>query len=190
MLSTMNCRRIATLALSVLLLGGCGTAKSSCTEKTDVAELRLCIAEGWERVAEETLKEKAVPEETVAAFSSTGGGSGQRDNLVISREKLPGPVPSIAFAEANVKTLQTVPEYALTETREVKVDGEVTLLHIFTAQPAPDIPARRFYQLSLTHGAMGYTLTGTLPFSVDSTTEDTLVDMILSTEFAEEEPSE
>ena len=72
------------------------------------------------------------------------------------------------------------PEYSLLEKREIEIDGKDTLLHIFTARPIPDLPARRFYQVSVVDEAVGYVITGTLPFSVKDEIEKGLIEMVVS----------
>lgn len=166
--------------LSLFLLTACsGTGTGSCEEVT-TPDFTLCLSEGWKQVTDAELKEEGVPEETIAAFHLTDARGGQRDNIVVTRERLPGEVSALAYSEANMRTIVKTPEYSLIEKREVKVDGAVAVLHIFTARPVQDLPVRRFYQLSLTEGSTGYTFTGTLPFSVAAEVEEGLIDMLLS----------
>ncbi len=171
--------RLTTL-LPLLILVACSSASQSCTEKLWIGEFGLCLAEGWEQVSDADLQGEGVPMETIAAFHRSEEQGGQRDNIVVSTESLPGDIPAISYAEANIKVIEVVPDYALLEKREVKIDGEVTTLHMFTARPVADLPVRRFYQLSLVKGTKGFTFTGTLPFSVDDEAEKTLTDMLLS----------
>ena len=168
------------ILLLFAFLAACGASTVSCNEKIWTGEFGLCLAEGWEQVSPDALKEKEVPMETLAAFHRTAESAGQRDNIVVAGETLPGTVGSLAYAEANQKVMETVPEYALIEKREVKINDAVTTLHIFTARPVPELPVRRFYQLNVTKGAKGYSFTGTLPFSIEEETEKTLIDMLLS----------
>lgn len=184
-------RRNTVLFLALLLpLSACSGSKKNCAEEVQVASIRLCLPRGWEHVPESTLKEKKVPEETVAAFHRTDESGGQRDNVVITRESLPGKVSDIAYAEANIKSIAAIPEYSLIDKREVKIDGNVTLLHIFTARPVPDVPVRRFYQLSLTRDSTGYTFTGTLPYSIEKDVEETILGILQSVRFKAEEEKE
>src|SRR3989338_11184613 len=107
-------------------LGAWGAATVSCTENIWTGEFGLWLAEGWEQVSPDALKEKEVPMETLAAFHRTAESAGQRDNIVVARETLPGAVSSLAYAEANHKGMEAVPEDALIEKREVKIDDAVT----------------------------------------------------------------
>lgn len=177
---------LSLLLIAILPLTACSGGRRSCVQDVTVEGVTLCLARGWERVSEDILKEKKVPEETVAAFHRTDERGGQRDNIVITRESLPGKVSDLAYAEANIKSIAAIPEYSLIEKREVKIEGDVTQLHIFTGRPVPDIPARRFYQLSLTEGTTGYTFTGTLPYSVDEKSEEALLTILQSARFGGE----
>lgn len=171
--------RRSAILLPILLLASC-SGRVSCPEKTTADGFEICLGNGWEEVSKENLRAEGVPEETIAAFQLTDERGGQRDNVVVSREPLAAKASASAYAEANVRTVSATPEYSLIEKREVGIDGAETLLHIFTARPVPDLPARRFYQLSLTEGNTGYVFTGTLPLSVDETVEKELIDMVLS----------
>jgi hypothetical protein len=183
-------RRISIPALCTLgivggllllpLLTACGGGERQCQNHVSVASFGLCLGNDWERVGNDTLRERGIPEETKAAFRRLSQREGQRDNIVISEESLPASVPSLSYAEANVRSVTSLSEYSTRETREVKVDGNKTLLHIFTARPVPDLPARRFYQLSLTRSTQGYTFTGTLPFSPDDGVEKELLEILMS----------
>ena len=168
------------ILLLFAFLAACGASTVSCNEKIWTGEFGLCLAEGREQVSPDALTAKEVPRESLAAFHRTAESAGQRDNIVVAGETLPGTVGSLAYAEANQKVMEAVPEYALIEKREVKIDDAVTNLHIFTARPVPELPVRRFYQLNVTKGAKGYSFTGTLPSSTDEETENILIDMLLS----------
>ena len=185
-----NMRLSAFSLLSILcfsVLTACsGTGTSSC-EEVVTPDFTFCLSEGWTPVTDEELKAEGVPEETIAAFHLTDPRGGQRDNIVVTRERLPGEVSALAYSEANMRTIVKTPEYKLVEKREVKVDGEVATLHIFSARPVPDLPVRRFYQLSLTERSTGYTFTGTLPFSTASEVEEGLTDMLLSVSLEEKD---
>ncbi len=183
----MRLKALSLLGIfSLSLLSACsGTGTSNC-EEVVTPDFTLCLSDGWTQVTEEELREEGVPEETIAAFHLTDARGGQRDNIVVTREHLPGEVSALGYSEANMRTIVKTPEYSLIEKREVKVDGEVAMLHIFSARPVADLPVRRFYQLSLTEGSTGYTFTGTLPFSVATEVEEGLTDMLLSVSLKKE----
>jgi hypothetical protein len=152
----------------------------SCSDSVSAGPISMCISNLWEQVPEETLREEGVPEETLAAFQLKEQRAGQRDNIVVTEEHLPSPVSSKVYADINVQAVAATDEYLLIENRDVEIGGTETILHIFTAKPVPDLPARRFYQVSISKGMKGYVITGTLPFTVDSTVEDGLIEMIMS----------
>jgi hypothetical protein len=171
----------ALFVLTTILFTACGgDSVSGCSEHIWTGKFGICIGKDWEQVSEEKLKEEGVPAETLAAFQIKDQRAGQRDNIVVSRERLPSAISALSYAETNVNTIEATPDYALIEKRSVKIDGEKTLLHVFTARPVPDLPARRFYQLSLVDGNRGYVFTGTLPFSVDEEVENGIIEMMLS----------
>lgn len=176
----MRIRASAVITLGLLLLSACGGSSGKCDERVQAGPLSLCLQKGWEQVPDERLREEGVPTETIAAFQLSERRGGQRDNIVISHENLPAEISAKKYSEANIRTIGVTPEYALLEKREVKINGENTILHIFSARPVPDLPARRFYQASIVDGTTGYVITGTLPFSVESKIEEGLVTMVLS----------
>jgi hypothetical protein len=169
---------VSLFALS-LLLSACGGVGSNCAEEVWTGKFGICIGEGWEQVSEEELRAEGVPEETIAAFQLSETREGQRDNIVVSRERVQAD-DAVEYSQANIRIIEKTPEYALIEKREVKVGGQKTILHIFTARPVPDLPARRFYQVSLVDGNRGYVFTGTLPFTVDEEIEEGIIEMMLS----------
>jgi len=172
--------RYPLLATLLLPLAACGGSGVSCDEKIQAGDVGLCIQADWEQVPEEVLRAEGVPAETVAAFQMRDQRDGQRDNMVITRERVAASVTAMKFASSNVKTVSRTPEYTEIEQRQVTIDNKETLLHIFTARPVPDLPSRRFYQLSVVKGTTGYVITGTLPFSVDEGIEQGLITMLMS----------
>src|SRR3989338_8670317 len=107
MMLPMRLRLLPLLAL-FSLLAACGTQTQGCTEKLWTGEFGLCMSEGWEKVSDEALKAEGVPMETVAAFHRTEEQGGQRDNIVVSTESLPGNVSAIAYAEVNIKVIEAI----------------------------------------------------------------------------------
>jgi hypothetical protein len=183
LLSSLGMRRSATLivALSLLTLTACGGGGGGkCSEEIWTGEFGICLNAGWEQVSDEQLREEGVPIETLAAFQLKERRAGQRDNIVVSYERIGSKASSLKYSEVNIQTIEATPEYKLIEKREIEVDGEDSLLHVFTARPVPDLPARHFYQVSATKGTTGYVFTGTLPFAVEAEIEEGLIDMLLS----------
>ncbi|MBI1934231.1 hypothetical protein HYS30_01055, partial [Candidatus Peregrinibacteria bacterium] len=69
----------------------------------------------------------------------------------------------------------------------VKVDGENVRLHTFSAQPIPEEPAKRFYQLSTVMRKVGYTVTATLPLAPERDLEKQVQLMLGEVTFRSEE---
>ena len=182
----MKLKNIVLLLTLTLLLTACGSGKK-CADRVWTGEFGLCLEKGWEQVPNEVLREKGIPEETIAAFHLSEKRGGQRDNIVISRERLPAAIPSKTFSSANIETIEGMPAYALIEKRSMEIDGKETILHVFTARPISDLPARRFYQLSVTKSTRGYTVTGTLPFSTEEDIEEKMINMLLNVTLEGEE---
>lgn len=176
----MRIRASAIAALGLLLLTACGGSKGKCDERVQVGNFSICLQKDWQQVPDQLLKEEGVPAETIAAFQLSEKRGGQRDNIVVSHENLPAKISAMKYSQANIQTIEVTPEYAQLEKREIKIDGQDTLLHIFTARPVPDLPARRFYQVSIVDGITGYVITGTLPFSVEDEIEKGLIEMVIS----------
>ena len=176
-------KHIALGIILSILLAGCGGSGTTCDEIVQVNEFSMCLLSDWAQVPEESLRLEGVPEETMAAFQMKVERGGQRDNIVITRERVKSGVAPLQYAETNMKIVEKTPEYMLTEKRELTVDGKDTILHIFSARPVPDLPARRFYQVSFVSGTTGYVVTGTLPYSVEETIEQGLLTMLSSVSF-------
>ena len=175
------------LGITLLTLAACSGAGTNCTERAEGTGYSICLPADWEQVPEENLRAEGVPEETVAAFQMTSDRGGQRDNVVITKERIKSGVTPEQYADVNVKIMEKTPEYRELEKREIEVDGEKTLLHAFSARAVPDLPARRYYQVSFAKDTTGYVVTGTLPLSVDETIEEALVEMITSVSFKKAE---
>jgi len=187
-LTAMEQKRIRYgILLSAMFLAGCSSGATSCSDTVQVKEFSMCLLSDWEQVPEEVLRAENVPEETLAAFQLKVDRGGQRDNIVISRERVKSGVAPLKYAETNMTIVEKAPEYMLTEKRELTIDGEDTILHIFSGRPVSDLPARRFYQVSFVKATTGYVVTGTLPYSVDEEIEQGLITMLSSVSFKGEE---
>lgn len=182
----MQVRHVVVGLLVILSLTACGGGgkdkKIACTS-TDVPPLRLCIAEGWERMGTDQMASLKIPEETLAAFRSSSREDGQRFTLVATREEVSDVPHQIAYGEANRKSVQALPGYEHLEDREVTVAGSPAVLHTFVARPIADQPKRRFYQVSLLQESIGYTVTASSPLSIEKATEDSLFQMVQSPSF-------
>lgn len=164
--------KLTSILLALFLLTSCGGGSAVACDKTvEIGDVEICLIDEWEQVPEEKLRsDKNVPEETVAVFQRSDGDLGE--NIVITRERVSASVTADAFAQANIKIVAKAPEYAEIEQLEA--------IHVFSARPIPDLPVRRFYQVSLVKSTTGYVATGTLPFSVDEAAENALITMLKS----------
>ena len=166
------------ISASALSLTACFGGGSSCDTVVQAEGISLCIPADWEQVSEEVLRAEGVPEETIAAYQMKDQREGQRDNVVVTKEKIAASVTPMKFALASIRVVSQTPEYSEIEQREIEIDGKKTILHIFTARPVADMPVRRFYQVGVVKGATAYIVTGTLPLSVDDEVEEGLVEML------------
>ncbi len=171
-------RRLAALVLPLFLLASCGgsggTATISCREQYWDGSVGLCLPGGWNVVDRETLADRGVPDEVIVAFQTATAAAGQFPTVTVTRESLTEPLDSEDYSAASIKSVSTLPGYALVDTQNVVVDGNTVGMHIFTAQPLNDEPARRFYQVSAVEGGAGYTVTGLAPVSADATLDGEL----------------
>lgn len=180
-------RKGTALALALLSLTACSSTGGTCDKKIEGNVFSICLPADWQQVPDENLRAEGVPEETVAAFQMETDRGGQRDNVVITKERIKSGVTSMQYAEVNVKIMEKTPEYRELEKREIEIDGEKTLMHAFSTRAVPNLPARRYYQVSFAKDTTGYVVTGTLPLSVDESIEEALGTMITSVSFKKAE---
>ncbi|MBI3618799.1 hypothetical protein HY213_02060 [Candidatus Peregrinibacteria bacterium] len=168
-------RFITLLGISFLLLSCSSRTASStavtCTQQYWNGSVGVCLPDGWRVVDRQTLTARGTPEDTVVAFQADKPVSGQFPTVTITSEILQQQVQSATYSEASIRSVAALPGYKLIDSRNAKVDGQDLQLHIFTAQPVTDEPARRFYQLSAVSQNTGYTVTALTPISVGSTLE-------------------
>lgn len=165
----MRFRRLFGVALfgGSLLLAACAGGKEevACREQYWDGVFGTCVPSGWKSVEPAGLRTRGVPEEVVAVFQADQYVSNQIPTVIVTKEPLVRDWDAAAYSDASVKTVQTLAGYALLDDRDVTVDGERVRLHTFSAQPIPEEPAKRFYQLSTVVRKVGYTVTATLPLS-------------------------
>lgn len=174
-------RLLALLALPVLLASCGGSSKTSavaCAQQYWNGTLGLCLPTGWSVVDRETLTQKGVSEDVVAAFQADNSVSGQFPTVSVMREPLASTMDSPTYSNASIRLVATLPAYKLIDTKKATVAGANVLVHIYTAQPLAEEPQRRFYQVSVVNGDTGYTATGLTPISINSTLEQQ-VELIL-----------
>jgi len=59
-------------------------------------------------------------------------------------------------------------------------------MHVFTAQPISDEPARKFYQISTVKENDGYTITAASPLFIESSIEKQIESIVMSISFEKE----
>ncbi len=167
-------RRLSLVLLtSSLLLVACTGSGSkvtvTCKEQFWNGSVGTCLPTGWKVVPRETLTERGLPQEVVAAFQREQSQAGQSPVLLITKQTLAQDVDPAAYSDASIRSVTDMPGYKEIDTRNVTIDGQKVKIHIFSAQPNADEPARRFYQLSTSTKGAGYTYTALTPLSVDKT---------------------
>lgn len=184
-------KSISVAALCILLAscGGSGDEHGSAACENDyISDLyTTCLPENWFVIATETLRQRGVPEETVVAFQSETAVSGQFPTVAVTREALRNVVTPESYSEGAMRSVATLPGYVDLDARTINIDGEKLKLHVFNAQPVPSDPLRRFLQVSTVADRVGYTITGTLPVSVDQKIEDQVLLVIRQSSFVIEQ---
>lgn len=175
-------RRFALLALVPFLLASCGggSSASACTQQYWDGTVGLCLPEGWNVVAREMLDERGLPEEVIAAFQAEKAVSGQFPTVTVLQETLSQDADSTAYSEASIRAVSTLPGYKLIDSKSVTIDGAAVTMHVFSAQPLPEEPERRFYQVSAVANKTGYTFTALTPMSISSGLETDVTTIIKS----------
>lgn len=179
-------RLVAATGLAILL-ASCGssggTAEVACNEQFWDGEVAVCLPTGWSIVDRETLADRGVPDEVLSAFQADKTASGQFPTVTVTKETLTEKLDSTLYSEASIKSVKTLPAYTLIDTQEITVDGKDVGLHIFTAQPVNDEPARRFYQVSAVSKGEGYTVTGLAPVTAATSLDKEIQLILKSTSF-------
>jgi hypothetical protein len=143
----------------------------------------MCLTTGWTVVDRETLTQRGVPDEVIAAFQADKAAAGQFPTITVTKETLQQKTDSASYSKASIRSVSTLPAYKVVDQRDIKVDGQTVQLHIFTAQPLADEPERRFSQVSAVAGDTGYTFTALTPLSIDTTLEQQIQTMLQSVTF-------
>lgn len=171
------------------LLSACSGGKEevSCRERYWDGVFGTCLPAGWKSVEPAGLRARGVPEEVVAVFQADQYTSQQIPTVIVTKEPLVRDWDTAAYSDASIKAVQTLAGYALLDDRDVTVDGVGVRLHTFSAQPIPEEPAKRFYQLSIVARKVGYTVTATLPLSPERDLEKQVRLMLDAVTFRSEE---
>jgi hypothetical protein len=169
--------------------GGSGGGAVSCEKQywDPEEQVGLCIPNGWGVIDPETLRQRGVPDDAIVAFQAEEAVSGHFPTVTVTKELLAQVTTPEAYSDASIRSVTVLPGYELLESTPIEVAGLATRLHVFTAQPVTDEPARRFYQVSTTRDTMGYSVTATVPASVTDTLESQIVLVLQSLTFSTEE---
>jgi len=172
-----------------LFLAACGggTTVAKCDQDYWDGTYGTCLPAGWAVVDRETLRQRGVPDETIAAFKAEASVSGQFPSITVTREALSQPMTPNDYSEASMRSVSVLPGYSLADTKKVTIDGESLSLHIFTAQPVETDPARRFYQLSTSKDSVGYTVTAAVPMFIDDSVESEVLLILKSSTLVQPE---
>ena len=180
---------IPLFAFAILLTacGGGGSVKVDCEKDYWDGTVGVCLPEGWAALDRETMRQRGLPDETVAAFRSEKSVSGQFPSITITQETLLQQVSASDYSDASIRSVSVLPGYTLIDTPSATVDGEEVKLHVFSAQPVSDEPARRFYQVSTVSDGVGFTATAVTPLFVEKQLEGEITTVMKSVTFSESE---
>jgi hypothetical protein len=180
-------RRVLALA-GLLLLTACGGSEATVCERGYWdGSVGTCVPEGWQVLDRAMLDEKGMPPEVVVAFQSETPVSGQLVTVTVTREALTQDLSSADYSEASIASVSGLPNYEEEDRQAATVDGEEVEIHIFTAQPSPDQPESRFYQLSAVSDSVGYTFTAATPVTVSDEVAGQVLSMLQNVTFVQEE---
>ena len=172
-----------------LLLAACGGGGTDTTITCAFAywdgTVGTCLPHGWHVVERSSLDQKGVPRDVLVAFQSDAPSAGQFPTVTVTREALAQPIASTAYSEASVQSVKSLPGYQEVDVRTVTVDDADVSLHIFSAQPRPDEPKSRFYQVSAAKDSAGYTFTAAVPLSIESAMENQILLILGNATFRE-----
>jgi hypothetical protein len=174
--------------LFTLALAGCssgGSASTTCVQQYWDGTVGVCLPANWEVMSQETLTQRGMPEEVTAAFQSKDEVAGQRPTITITKETLTNEISASDYSTASIRSVGALPNFKQVDRRKFTWNAQNLEIHIFTAQPLPNEPERRFYQLSLTSKNTGYTVTGFTPVSVTSAVENQVLTIVRSITFTD-----
>ena len=178
------------LALLLTACGGDGPVSIDCHKEYWDGTVGACLPQGWGVVDSETLRQRGVPEDTIVAFQTDEAVSGQFPTVTVTNEPLADVTEPTVYSKASIRSVSVLPGYTLIDSVQVNIDAEAIDLHVFTAKPVADEPARRFYQVSTVANNIGYTLTATTPVSIDDELEKQVYFILQSTTFQAEKEEE
>jgi hypothetical protein len=179
----------SVLLVCSLLLAACGGGGSSsaveCTQQYWNGVIGMCLPKGWGVLEEEALADRGVPAQVMVAFQSDTVVSGQTPTITVTSERLTAPLDTPAYSKASVRSVTTLPGYKLIDSRQIDVEGQKADMHVFSAQPVPSDPERRFTQVSAVAANVGYTVTALTPVSISDSLEKQITLILSSLRFSE-----
>lgn len=178
---------IATFGLLLVLTACSGSGDTvACENDYWDGVYGTCLPADWIVVNTETLRQRGVPDGTIVAFQSELAVSGQFPTITVTKEALAEAATPEVYSQASIRSVALLPNYTQLDGKDVRIDGSSLTLHVFTAQPIEDEPARRFYQLSTVANDVGYTITATTPVSPGETVESQVQLILRESTFTEE----
>lgn len=181
-------RILFTLFLLPILLtscGGNGSKEVGCTQQYWDGTVGLCLPDSWSVIERDQLSERGIADNVIAAFKRDLAIAGQFPAVIVTQEALKSAIDSATYSSASVRAVTVLPAYKLIDSRSVTIDGADVDLHIYSAQPAPEEPAKRFYQVSAVAGDKGYSATGLTPLSPPKNVESEISAIMNSITFTE-----
>ncbi len=178
-------RKTIVASALLLLLSACGGSEGevACEMEYWDGTVGTCLPTGWHALDRAELDDRGVPTEVVAAFQSDNPTSGQYATITVTREALARVMTTPEYSEASVQSVVGLPNYDEVDQVDVTIDDDDVSLHVFTAQPNPEQPESRFYQVSAVADGAGYTFTAATPVSIDATLEEQVLVILRSATF-------
>lgn len=169
--------------------GGSGRSseKVTCASAYWNGVIGTCLPKGWQVLSVEDMAQRGVPPEVITVFQADKPHSGQYPTITVTTEELEEELSTPGYSEASIEVVKALPGYERIDLKEEDVDGEGAKIHIFASQPIPEEPKRRFYQLSAMSEDIGYTVTATLPLSIEGQLEKEVLLILSKVSFEEEE---
>ena len=173
----------ALIIVSTLLFACSSQTADVCYKEYWNGEVGTCLPKDWQVIDAETMKERGVSDDAVAAFQSNEPSAGQFLTVSITKEVLTEPIEASMYSQANVRLVSALPGYTLIDVTAITIDEAKVDLHVFTAQPVSDEPVRKFYQISTVQNGIGYSVTGTSPVTVSDSIESQVIAIVQSVHF-------
>jgi hypothetical protein len=162
---------LGSLAFSLLTACGGSSTEVTCANTYWDGTVGTCLPADWKVLDRTLLDQRGAPPEVIVAFQADQPVSGQFPTVTVTREALKDDMASKDYSEASLQSVTTLPGYEEGDQTTVTIDGSDVTLHVFTAQPRPEEPRVRFFQVSVAAQSAGYTYTGAIPLTVPAAVE-------------------